>query len=349
MKAETMKAVVLRGVQDLRVEELPVPVLRDEEVLIRIRAAGICGTDVDMWEGTNQEGTFPFVPGHEWVGEIVSKGKGVKIFSRGDRVVGECFIPCHQCFSCRNGLSPALCANPKYFGFAWETPGGMAEFHVSPVERLHKVPENLADDVAVLVEPVSVVYRAVWGQGGGVAPHDDVVIFGAGTIGLCALLTCKSSGATVIVVEPRDYRRRKALELGADRVIDPTSEDIVDVVLECTNQYGASLVIECSGTDQAIGKSFEVLAKNGRIILIGHSIGRKVPIEIGRAVWWDARIIGSTDSPYFFPKTLKFLSPVNRQKMFSQIVTHKFRLDDAPSAFQTARDGDKSIKVVLIP
>jgi L-iditol 2-dehydrogenase len=341
-----MKAVVLRGVNDLRLEEVPDPLPRDDEVLIRVRAAGICGTDVHMWEGTNKEGTFPFIPGHEWAGEVVAVGKKVRTVRVGDRVVGECFIPCHECENCKNGLSPALCMNPRYYGFTWQTPGAMAEYHVSPTERLHKIPENISYELAALVEPISVAYRGIWGQGGGVAPHDDVVIFGAGAIGLCALLICKVAGAHVIVVEPQDFRRRKALDLGADVVVDPRSDSVVDVVDAHTSGQGASLVIECSGSDFALASCLEVLAKGGRIVLIGHSIGRKVLVEIGKAVWWDAKIAGSTDSPFFIPKTLKFLS--RGLVDFSRIITHRFPLERAIEAFETAKKDPTAVKVMFV-
>src|SRR5271157_5001112 len=101
-----MKAVVLRGVNDLRFEDLPDPKPKEGEVVVKIKLSGVCGTDVHMWEGKNFEGTFPFVPGHEWIGEVVELGKEVHQLSVGDRVTGECFIPCGACRVCQNGGPP---------------------------------------------------------------------------------------------------------------------------------------------------------------------------------------------------------------------------------------------------
>lgn len=342
-----MKAVVLRNVGDLWVEELPDPKPGDDEVLIRIRVASICGTDVHMWEGTNKEGTFPFIPGHEWAGEVIEVGRNVKTFSPGDRVVGECFIPCGVCPNCKDGMSPAMCISPEYYGFAWETPGGMAEYHVSKERRLHKVPDNLSYEEAALVEPVSVAYHGVWGPGGGVAPHDRVVVFGAGPIGLFAMLICRVAGAETIVVEPQPFRRKMAKDLGADVVIDPSKGDLVEQIMCYTKGQGATLVLECSGSDGALAASIDVVAKEGRIVLIGHSIGRKVPIEIGKAIWQGAKIFGSCDSPFFFPKTLVFMS--RKLVDFTTVITHKFPLTEALKAFEVANKDSEAVKVLLIP
>ncbi|MBC7109138.1 MAG: alcohol dehydrogenase catalytic domain-containing protein [Methanomassiliicoccales archaeon] len=342
-----MKAVVLRGVNDLRLEELPDPEPTDKEVLIRIRAVGICGTDVDMWEGTNKEGTFPFIPGHEWVGDVIKVGRKIKSLSVGDRVVGECFLPCHICPNCKDGMSPAMCINPKYYGFAWETPGGMAEYHVSEEERLHKIPDTLTYEEAALVEPISVAYHGIWGVGGGVAPHDRVVIFGCGPIGLCALLICKVAGAFTVAVEPQPFRRKLAKDLGADVVVDPSEEKFVMEIMDCTKNRGATLVLECSGSDVALAASVEVVAKEGRIVLIGHSVGRKVPIEIGKSIWQGAKIFGSCDSPFFIPKTLDFMA--RKLADFTKIITYRFPLAQALTAFETARDNPEAVKILLIP
>ncbi|HUW08128.1 MAG TPA: alcohol dehydrogenase catalytic domain-containing protein, partial [Anaerolineae bacterium] len=296
-----MKAAVLRGVHDLRLENLPDPEPADNEVLIRVRAAGVCGTDIHMWEGKNQEGTFPFIPGHEWSGEIVSLGRAVKRMANGDRVVGEVPIPCRICDNCKDGMEPNMCSDFELYGFSWENPGGMAEYTLAREERLFRIPDNVSYEEASLVEPVSVAYHGVWGLGGGAAPHDRVVVFGAGPIGLFALLVCKASGAPVITVEPQPFRRRMARDLGADVVLDPANGNLVEQVLDHTGGRGATLVLECSGSNGALAATFDSIGKQGRIVLIGQSAGRKVPIEIGKAIFERTTIFGSSGSPYYFP------------------------------------------------
>ncbi len=342
-----MKAAVLRGVHDLRLEELPDPQPSYNEVLIRVKAAGVCGTDVHMWEGTNTEGTFPFIPGHEWAGEVVEVGGGVKTLSAGDRVVAEVPIKCRVCHNCKDGMDPNMCPDFELYGFSWEYPGGMAEYTVAKEERLFTIPDNVSYEEAALVEPLSVAYHGVWSSGGGAAPHDRVVVFGAGPIGLLALLTCKASGAPVIVVEPQPVRGQMARDLGADVVIDPTAGDLVEQVLDRTDSRGATLVLECSGSNAALEATIDVVAKQGRIVLIGQSVGRKIPLEIGKTIFQGATIAGSSGSPYFFSKTLTFMS--RRLVDLTPVITHQFPLADVLEAFELGQKATDSAKILLIP
>jgi L-iditol 2-dehydrogenase len=342
-----VKAAVLRGVHDLRLEEIPDPRPAPNEVLIRVKAAGLCGTDVHMWEGTNHEGTFPFVPGHEWSGQVVDVGKDVKMVSCGDRVVAEVPIPCHICDNCKDGMEPNMCPNFELFGFSWDCPGGMAEYTLAREERLFKIPDNVSYEEACLVEPVSVAYHGVWGSGGGAAPHDRVVVFGAGPIGLFAMLSCRASGAPVVVVEPQAFRRKMALELGADVALDPTDGNLVEQVLDHTGGRGATMVLECSGSNGALAATLDVVAKQGRIVLIGQSAGRKIPIEIGKAIFGRTTIVGSSGSPYYFPKTLTFMS--RRLVDLMPVVTHRFPLSEILEAFELGKSGADCAKILVLP
>jgi L-iditol 2-dehydrogenase len=343
----SVKAAVLHGIGDLRLEDLPDPKPADNEALIRVKAAGLCGTDVHMWEGTNQEGTFPFIPGHEWSGEVVAVGKEVKTVSVGDRVVAEVPIPCRICENCKDGMEPNMCPDFELYGFSWENPGGMAEYTLAREERLFKIPDNVSYEEAALVEPVSVAYHGVWGSGGGAAPHDRVVVFGAGPIGLFAMLSCKASGAPVIVVEPQADRRKMARDLGADAVLDPTEGDLVDQVMHRTAGRGATMVLECSGSNGALASTLDIIGKQGRIVLIGQSAGRKIPIEIGKAIFERTTIVGSSGSPYFFPKTLTFMS--RRLVDLMPVVTHRFALPEILDAFKLGKSGAACAKILVLP
>jgi L-iditol 2-dehydrogenase len=223
----------------------------------------------------------------------------------------------------------------------------MADYTLAREERLFKIPDNVSYEEAALVEPVSVAYHGVWGSGGGAAPHDRVVVFGAGPIGLFAMLSCKASGAPVIVVEPQAFRRKMATDLGADVVLDPTTGDLVEGVLEHTGGRGATLVLECSGSNGALAAMLDVIAKQGRIVLIGQSAGRQIPIEIGKAIFERTHIIGSSGSPYFFPKTLTFMS--RKLVDLLPVVTHSFPLSDTLAAFELGRAGADCAKILILP
>jgi L-iditol 2-dehydrogenase len=342
-----VKAAILRGVHNLQLEDAPDPVPAANEVLIRVKAAGLCGTDVHMWEGTNQEGTFPFIPGHEWSGKVVAVGRDVRTVTSGDRVVAEVPIPCHICDNCKDGMEPNMCPNFELFGFSWECPGGMAEYTLAREDRLFKIPDNVSYEEASLVEPVSVAYHGVWGSGGGAAPHDRVVVFGAGPIGLFALLSCRASGAPVIVVEPQASRRRMAQDLGAAVTLDPTAGDLVEQVMDHTGGRGATLVLECSGSNGALAATLDVVGKQGRVVLIGQSAGRKIPIEIGRAIFERTTIVGSSGSPYYFPKTLTFMS--RKLVDLLPVVTHRFPLANVLDAFELGKSGADCAKILVLP
>ena len=341
-----MKAAVLHGVRDLRLEEVPLP--NDpgaDEVLVEIAVCGLCGTDVHMWAGTNNEGTFPFTPGHEWSGRVVAVGGNVRHLKEGDRVTGEPFVGCRTCEVCQNGQGPAFCPDHSYFGFTQDTPGGLADFHLSPAERLHKIPDNLSDEVAALTEPVSVAYHSVWGVGGGAAPHDRICIFGAGPIGLFALQTCLTSGADVIVVEPSPYRQRMAESIGAETILDPSSENIEQRVMELTRGLGATKIIECSGSVEATAMTVDIVAVEGNIVLTGQSVGTKVPIEIGKTIWKHATISGYAGAHYYFPRTLTFMA--KKLVEFDKVITHRFSIDDIADAFDLGNRGTDSAKIMI--
>jgi L-iditol 2-dehydrogenase len=331
----------------LRLEEVQYPRPAAKEVLIRVKAAGVCGTDVHMWEGSNREGTFPFIPGHEWSGEVVEVGKAVTSVSRGERVVAEVPIPCRICDNCKDGMEPNMCPDKELYGFSWENAGGMAEYTLAREERLFKIPENVSYEEAALVEPVSVAYHGVWEAGHGAAPHDRVVVFGAGPIGLFAMLSCKASGAPVIVVEPQAFRRQMAKDLGADVVIDPSGGEVAEQVKEHTGGRGATMVLECSGSNGALAATVDVIGQQGRIVLIGQSAGRRIPIEIGKAIFQRTAIVGSSGSPYYFPKTLTFMS--RRLVDLMPVVTDRFPLPAILSAFELGLRGANCAKILVLP
>lgn len=341
-----MKAAVLRDVNEVCIEQLPDPSADEGEVVIRVRACGVCATDINMWRGTNDEGTFPFVPGHEWSGEIVEVGPRVEAFAVGDRVVGECTMACQKCRNCRDGLPPEACLDSKLFGFAPDTPGAMSDYHKSPVKRLHKIPENVSYEEASLVEPISVAYNGVWRTSGGVKPHDRVAVMGCGPIGMFAVLVCKAAGVPVIAIEPHPDRRKLAIRCGAQAALDPSAGEIVDELMDLTDGQGASLIIECSGSDSGRASALDIVAREGRIVLIGLGPRETVPMNLNKAVFRGAQILGSDGSSYYFATPLELMS---RQLVdFTKVITHRFSLADIQEAFELGARQAASSKITLV-
>jgi len=341
-----MKAAVLRNVNNMCLEELPDPTADEGEVVIRVRACGVCATDINMWRGTNDEGTFPFVPGHEWSGDIVEVGPGVNAFAIGDRVVGECTMACQECRNCRGGLPPESCLNIKLYGFGPDTPGAMAQYHKSPIGRLHKIPENVSYEEASLVEPISIAYNGVWRSSGGLKPHDRVAVMGCGPIGMSAVLVCKAAGVPAIAIEPHPDRRQMALTYGAKAAVDPAAGKLVDQIMDLTEGQGASVIVECSGSDNGRASALDIVAREGRIVLIGLGPRETVPMNMNKAVFRGAHIVGSDGSSYYFATPLELMS--RKLVDFAQLITHRFPLDGIQEALELGARQAASSKITLV-
>ena len=340
-----MKAAVLHGVGDLRLEEVPDPRIASDDVLIRVQVCGLCGSDVHKWDGRRST-VFPFIPGHEWSGDVIEVGSQVESVRVGDRVLGECCIHCGTCSVCRDGFGSPLCLESVCYGLTGDgKPGALAEYMAVKQRALHRMPENVGYEEGALIEPLSVSYHAIWGLGGGVAPHDRVVVFGGGPIGLLAMLTAKAASAPVIMVEPAAYRRELAERLGADAMIDPSREDPVGRIMHYTGNQGATLIVECSGNDRAVAATVHSTAVGGRIVLVGMTDGRDVPVQVDRTQFRRAAIIGAAGAPFFFAKTLAFMS--RRAVNLTGVITHRFPLTDVVKGFQMGSRGTETGKIVF--
>jgi len=347
----TYKSAYLSGSYDLKLKEVDLPKIEKDQALVKVKAAGICGSDVECYTGKSKEGRYdiaPYVPGHEWSGEVVDVGKDVTTLGKGDKVTSDCVLPCGKCHNCKAHLSTASCENMREVGFRPDSPGGMGEFLALEERFLHKIPEDFTWEEGALIEPLSVSCFGIWGEGGHVDASDDVVVFGAGPIGLLALVVAKVASAKVIVVEPIEFRRRIAGKLGADQVLSPKTQNVKEAVSDLTKGRGANLVVEASGEDEAIAACFHVASHGARIRLIGHSIGRKVPVEIGLTIWKGLFVHGQAGAPYFFPRTIKFMTQARQRMDFSQVITHRFSLEKIQDAFDLAvKEKEEAVKVML--
>jgi len=258
------------------------------------------------------------------------------------------FFAVGKCSNCKSNLSPAACKNMREVGFMPNSPGGMGEYLILEENYLHRFDDDMSYEKGALIEPFSVSYFAIWGHGGHVDASDEVVVFGAGPIGLFAAITAKVAGARVIVVEPIEYRRQIAKKSGINEVLNPRGEDVKAAILDLTAGRGADLVVEASGTDDAIASCLEVAGHNGRVRLVGHSIGRKVPMEIGMVIWKSLSVTGQAGSPFAFPKTIRFMSVARKMIDYSQMITRRFPLDRVHDAFDfAANEREKAIKVLV--
>ncbi|MDR2296554.1 MAG: alcohol dehydrogenase catalytic domain-containing protein [Clostridiales Family XIII bacterium] len=344
--AETMKAYVYESANRAALRDVPHPKTDDDEALIRVRAVGICHTDLMVLSGVNIVPVpFPFIGGHEWTGEIVRVGAKVKAFKPGDRVVGEGNSGCGSCKICRDGYADYCAVEPVQRGI--NTDGSFAEYYKLPARLLHKIPDSMDWITASMIEPFSVAYNGIHAVGGCDA-GDTVFIAGGGSIGLCAAVAAKAMGARVMLSEPQARRRAVAKAFGVDCAFDPTTEDIVQGVKSLTGDFGADLVIEASGNADSMKQALDIARNNGRVSYIGVNVGEAIPVEIGKIQMRGLLVRGMLGSPAVWGRVVDFLG--QSKPDIARLSTHRFPLTEIDKAFALARNikDSEAIKITVI-
>lgn len=315
-----MKALRFAKQGVAQVDELEIPQIDPDEVLVAARSVGVCHSDIDLLEGRYIiPFTYPIIPGHEWSGEIVRIGDAVENFAVGDRVVGECVI--------------------GYDHFGFSISGAAAEYFVAKAAWLHRLPDEVSFTNGALVEPFSVAYYALM-RAGNVNASDVVVVLGAGPIGLAVTAAAAALGGVTIVVEPSNERRAAALSLGASYVSTP--EDIDDLLDSVSGGRGADVVVEASGRPDVMARALELVGFRGRVAYIGIDVGREATAKLGLIQSKELRITGSIGSPGVWPETIRFL--VNSKIDLSALVTQRFTVDTALDALAAAHHPESTIK-----
>ncbi len=344
-----MKALVKtqKGVGYLSYQEMPDPRPGQGEVLIEVKAAGICGTDLHVMHDR-----FPYWPpvilGHEFSGVIVETGPGCQYYQVGDRVVGEPHTKhCGVCTLCRTG-NVQICPAKRSPG--WGIDGCMARWLVMPEPLLHRIPDGIDDDTASLIEPTAntvhdVIERAHLQAG------EFVVVIGPGPIGLLAGLTARAAGASHIVMAgaPPDegLRLDKARELGFETVINVAKTQLVETVMDLTGGLGADLVVECSGAPAAIAGTVDLIRKKGRICAIGLTGGRTVDFPWEKAAFKVADIHFCLSTSHTSWNTTIQLMAAGLLPA-EEIITHRMPLSEWENGFAVLEQ-QQALKVILKP
>ncbi len=318
-----MKVLQFLGNSRCAVNDLDIPRIADDEVLLASRSVGICHSDIELLSGRYIiPFSYPVIPGHEWAGEVVQAGRKVTQFTTGDRVVGECVI------------------GTEHFGFSIS--GAAAEFFVAKQAWLHRLPDNLSWTQGALVEPFSCGYYATV-RADNLDASDTVVVLGAGPIGLGVVAAAAGKGARVVVAEPEAERGALAVRLGAEAVVDPSEPNLAEAVLDQTGGQPASVVFEASGKPAAMAAALEVAGFRARLVYIGIDVGRKEPAALGLIQSKELQIRGIIGSPGVWPQTLRFLS---RTKVdLSPLVTKSFPLTDGADAVSAVLQDRTQVKV----
>ena len=271
MKKETMKAVTVYGPYDARMEDVPKPVAYDDMLVIKVLRTGVCATDSSIFTGESSfiksgEIVFPCRFGHEWAGVVESVGENVTGFKAGDRVYADNFTTCGKCEACKNG-DYMNCPNLRSVGTVDCWDGCFAEYMLMPEHHVYHLPDNVSMDEAALIEPGSIAYDAF--KNVELCANDTVVVYGTGAIGLISVWIAKYKGAgQVILVGRTEEKLKRALEVGADVVINNRKEDAVARIQELTNGQGASLCVETSGAPSALNDCIHATRRYGRISVV---------------------------------------------------------------------------------
>lgn len=352
---KTMKALRMYGPYDFRYEDVPVPEISEDEILVKIDTAGICAGDVKtlhggirIW-GTGDADRYiqaPCIGGHEFFGKVVDKGVNVAGIEIGERMISEQIVPCNKCSYCRSGKY-WMCTQSDVYGFKDHTQGGFAEymkFHKNGIN--HKIPEKLSREQAVLIEPFACSMHAV--ERGKICHNDVVVISGLGAIGLGMVTIARIHAPRLLIgLDMKENRLQKAKEFGADIVLNPAETDVAAEIDKLTGGYGCDVYIEAAGSEKSVNQGLKAIRNLGRYVQFG------VFKDIISADWniigdtKEIDILGSHLGPYCYDAVIQGMADGSIKT--DGIVSHTFEMCDWEKAFETAEKDPDAIKVAMRP
>ena len=323
-----MKAAVYHGPGDLRVEEVPVRKLKDNEVKIQVKYCGICGTDIHIFHGDGGccDVTPPLVPGHEFSGVVAEVGAGVKAVKVGDRVTGDPNDMCGECYFCKNGMQH-FCKNN--IGIGTTVDGGFAEYVIMREKQVYKLSDELNFIEAAMAEPISCCLHGI--DLCNIKAGDTVLVIGGGPIGMIMMQLAKNAGASkVIMSEPVEEKREQALKLGATKTIDPLHEDVEAVLAEyCEN---VNVVIECVGNVHTQADAVRFAGKGATIMYFGLAAPEEsFPIRPDDIFKKELHITSSYINPYSFERAIQILESGTVE--LESLITNVVPLDDIADVF----------------
>jgi len=344
-----MKAAKIFGPGDIRIVDVPIPELGTHDVLCRVVRAGVCGTDYAIYTGELsfvKSGLvkYPLIPGHEWSGIVEKTGPEVENFNLGDRVVGDTFVACGNCFSCATG-NVYQCKKLRSVGTinAWD--GAYAEYVMMPERHLFHLPDNVSLENGALVEPAATALYAVTLAGVKIA--DTVLVLGSGPIGIIAAKMAKLSGAgKVIIAARKDFKLKAALALGADATVNTTRESLSESAGKYAGEYGIDRIIEASGSTELFKEALKIIKPGGVISCVAFYDRPVDGIDLDRFIINDVTIRAVAGSQGMYPLVLKLMDLDLAD--FSSLITERHSLMETPQIMHDMKQGSETkIKIML--
>ncbi len=343
-----MNALLLTQYMHLEMVQMPVPAIGADDVLVRVRACGICGSDVHGMDGKTGRRIPPLVMGHEAAGEVVETGANVSDLRAGDRVTFDSTVYCGRCFHCARGEAN-LCDNREVLGVSpgpYRRHGAFAEYVSVPRRIMYRLPDTLSYEHAAMIEAVSVAVHAV-----NLTPvrlGDSAVVVGSGMIGLLTMQAAKHAGCTrVIAVDTDEGRLKLALEAGATDAINPKTTDAAAAIRELTGGRGADIAIECVGATDPVRTAIAAVRKGGAVTLVGN-VAPDIDLPLQSVVTRQIRLQGSCASNGEYPACIDMMArgAIQVDRLISAVAP----LEEGPSWFDRLyRHEPNLMKVILRP
>lgn len=337
-----MKAAVFYEPGVIRVEEKDVPVIQEDEVLIRVMAAGVCGTDIHIYDGAKgaSECFPPVVLGHEFAGIVEAVGKNVKKTKTGDHVTVDPSIMCGKCYACQVG-KPHFCESYSATGVTYD--GGFAQYCKVKEEQIYVLKPEISFEEAAMCEPLGCCLHGI--DRAGIQTGDTVLIIGGGTIGLIMVQLAKLAGAaTIIVSEPVQPKRDMALRLGADYTVNPLEKTPFELIAE-EGIREINVTIECVGRKETMLDAFKYVGNGGHVLLFGLTEPDcEIPVKPYEIFQREITVTASYVNPYTHGRAANLL---NTGKIrLSELISDRFSLDEIEKAFEIR---GKNGKMMIFP
>jgi len=343
-----LKALVYTQPYRLEYSDFPDPAVGEDDVLVRVKACGICGSDVHGFTGKTGRRLPPLIMGHEAAGIVEDVGKNVAVFEKGDRVCFDSTVYCNECEPCRKG-SYNRCESRQVLGVSvpgFKRHGAFAEYVSVPWWIVSKIPDDLSFVHSALLEPASIGTHAA--NRAPISSGDAVVIIGVGTIGLFILQACRLRGAAkVFAVDINEYRLELAAGLGADKLINPLKLDLKETILKETENRGADVTFEAVGYAQTFGHAVSVTKTGGHLVAVGN-LEKKAEFDLQELVARELTFTGSYASAGEFRDCIERVASgkINVEPLISDVLP----LADGPSAFDRLLKAEENLlKIVLEP
>lgn len=336
-----MKAIQVVNPLDIKVTEVDKPVIKDDqEVIVKVKAAGICGSDMHIYHGTSPVATYPRIIGHEVVGIIEEIGKDVSKVKIGDHVIIDPVINCGECYACRVGRQN-VCNSLKVRGVHED--GGYREYMAVPQDSVHVLSKDLSWEEAVMIEPFTIAAQVC--SRGEVEKDDTVFIMGAGPVGQSILQVAKKIGAKCIISDLDDSRLEKAKSLGADITINAGKEDAKDIIMNETNGEGVPVVVDAVCTTKSFEDTFNYVTSAGKIVVLGLN---KTPSEIAQMhiMVKELDVRGSRLHNNKFPEVVEWFN--NKEINAKSMISHVYDFTDIKEAIDLIEDKNVDNQKVIL-